>query len=370
MGKEVAEEKKMYHLFPFQKVKKGTEIILYGYGSMGRQYAEQLSKTGYCRVKYIVDKRWREVRSEYYTIENPVKIKEEINPAIVITTDRYADEIKEWLVNIGVNESSIISDNIELNAYSKEEISLGEDDINYLQEFKRLVSILEVNPYKQFVRIGREYDGGYLMIDDFSASGGIAYSFGINNDVSWDKDMADRGYDVYMYDHTIDYLPEENERFHWEKIGVASNDSANVNLKSLEEIITENEHDKKRNMILKMDVEGAEWGCFDMTSEDTLKKFDQIVLELHEVIQFGRNTLFLSVLDKINKTHQCVHVHLNNYSNHICVNGVPYADSFEVTFVNREKYSFKRSSHKLPHNLDQPCNPFELEIVLGEDYLL
>ena len=55
------------------------------------------------------------------------------------------------------------------------------------------------------VRTGKHYDGGYIMLDDFHA-GDIAYSFGICDDVSWDKDMASRGYDIFMYDHTIDMI--------------------------------------------------------------------------------------------------------------------------------------------------------------------
>ena len=74
------------------------------------------------------------------------------------------------------------------------------------------------------------------MLNDFH-KGGIAYSFGISNDVSWDKAMADCGYDVFMYDHTISALPEENDRFHWEKIGVASDKTEDPQLKSLEELI-------------------------------------------------------------------------------------------------------------------------------------
>ena len=52
---------------------------------------------------------------------------------------------------------------------------------------------------KNFVRFGKPNDGGYVMVDNFKTSG-VAYSFGINNDVSWDSDMATRGYEIFMYD--------------------------------------------------------------------------------------------------------------------------------------------------------------------------
>jgi hypothetical protein len=34
-----------------------------------------------------------------------------------------------------------------------------------------------------------------------------AHSFGIAEDVSWDATIAERGMDVFMYEHTSDKLP-------------------------------------------------------------------------------------------------------------------------------------------------------------------
>lgn len=56
------------------------------------------------------------------------------------------------------------------------------------------------------IRLGRNFDGGYVMADCFDDVE-AAYSLGINDDVSWDFDIAMRGIDVYQYDHTIDALP-------------------------------------------------------------------------------------------------------------------------------------------------------------------
>ncbi|MBQ4430570.1 MAG: hypothetical protein II877_03625, partial [Synergistaceae bacterium] len=134
------------------------------------------------------------------------------------------------------------------------------DFITSPQYYDELQELLHVGKAVGFglVRVGRDNDGGYVMLDDFG--GGIAYSFGIAGDVSWDKDMASRGYDVYMYDHTIDGLPEDNPRFHWSKLGISDGMTHDGRLKSLEELIASNGHEGKHNMILKMDVEGAEWG--------------------------------------------------------------------------------------------------------------
>jgi hypothetical protein len=69
------------------------------------------------------------------------------------------------------------------------------------------------------IRVGRENDGGYVMLDDFSGVS-AAYSLGIKDDVSWDLQMADRGLTIYMYDHTIDALPMSHSRLHWTEAGI------------------------------------------------------------------------------------------------------------------------------------------------------
>lgn len=50
--------------------------------------------------------------------------------------------------------------------------------------------------------------------------GGVAYSFGIANEVSWDVAMSQIDYEIFMYDMTIDGLPEENPKFHFFKEGI------------------------------------------------------------------------------------------------------------------------------------------------------
>lgn len=80
------------------------------------------------------------------------------------------------------------------------------ENLNITPEYYELLrSLLKIKKIvgKNFVRIGNHNDGGYLMIDNFQKSG-VAYSFGINDDVSWDTDMVNRGYEIFMYDPTID----------------------------------------------------------------------------------------------------------------------------------------------------------------------
>ena len=61
--------------------------------------------------------------------------------------------------------------------------------------------------------IASNYDGGYVLLNDFENIK-IAYSIGIDMEVTLDKVLVDKRLEVYMYDHTIESLPEQNPRFH------------------------------------------------------------------------------------------------------------------------------------------------------------
>ena len=67
---------------------------------------------------------------------------------------------------------------------------------------------------KKRVLIGDKSGGCYVLLDDFKNIK-IAYSFGIGNLISFDKALADKGINVYMYDHTINSLPYQHTKFLW-----------------------------------------------------------------------------------------------------------------------------------------------------------
>ncbi|MDR1233179.1 MAG: hypothetical protein LBJ75_02890 [Puniceicoccales bacterium] len=221
---------------------------------------------------------------------------------------------------------------------------------------------------KNLVRIGRDYDGGYIMVDDFSKCD-AAYSFGISQDVSWDLDIAKRGIDVFMYDHTIEGLPLQNGHFHFFKTGICGTSGEDTNLKTFEEILTANGHMTNKNLILKIDVEGAEWESFSKTPSETIENFAQIVVEFHgvdNVCDENKFNAMLNVFEKLNTTHQVVHVHANNYGTFDIIGGIPLPNTFEITYLRKRDNQFV-SSHKCypVQNLDMPNNPNAADFFLG-----
>ena len=197
------------------------------------------------------------------------------------------------------------------------------------------------------IRIGQRDDGGYIMLKPFSREK-VAYSIGIADDVSWDLMMAKGGYDVYQYDHTIKGLPIQNDKFHWEQIGLAPKQDKKNKLDTLENLMKKNGHMEKEGMILKMDIEGCEWDILESIDSTIFDKFDQILFELHWIIKKYEKSKVLDGLKKINCTHGMIHVHANNFEPLLYTKDFITPDTFEATFVNRKRYELKLSEVVLP----------------------
>lgn len=233
----------------------------------------------------------------------------------------------------------------------------------YYDMVKKLTSVeIPISMNIEWCRIGRDNDGGYLMLNLDNTSK-IAYSFGICDDTSWDRDMANLGYEVYQYDHTIEKLPEQNSHFHWKKIGITGNDETD-NLKRLSTLLSENGHEMTRHMILKIDVEGAEWDVFANMTETELRQFDEIVVEWHDILDNDRKQVE-KALKNVSVTHAPVHVHANNYAKVDFCGDILMPDVLEVTYLNRQISDTRIEEIALPHELDMPSCKRIPEIWLG-----
>jgi hypothetical protein len=216
-------------------------------------------------------------------------------------------------------------------------------------------------------RVGRDYDGGYIMVKH-DAEVRIAYSLGINRDVSWDLIMAERGYQIYQYDHTIETLPIHHPNFHWKKLGITGKSQVTDELTSLEEQFQANGHSDAKDLILKIDIEGHEWDVFSEMSKVDLSRFSQIVVECHGFGKLHGLAKFRKMrqsLQNLAETHQVVHVHGNNNSPMVVVGGIPTPQTLELTWLRRDICEFTPCSRTFPTPLDQPNNPNFADHMLG-----
>lgn len=217
------------------------------------------------------------------------------------------------------------------------------------------------------VRVGRFFDGGYVMLDRFTDVG-VAYSLGINDDVSWDLDMAAHGISIFQYDHTIDGPPEQHPLFHWEPVCISGGVDDAAGRQTLEALIKRNGHEGRTDMILKCDIEGAEWELLRVTPVSILRGFRQIVIELHNMafltdVHHGNNVR-LALLN-LTATHRVVHVHANNFAPYEIVGGVPVPAVLELTLARIDEGEFCLSSENFPTSIDMPCHSEAADFYLG-----
>ncbi|MDB5689718.1 MAG: hypothetical protein JWL91_1594 [Sphingomonas bacterium] len=215
-------------------------------------------------------------------------------------------------------------------------------------------------------RLGRPNDGGYVMVDDLQGID-AAYSIGINDDVSWDADMAERGIEIFQYDHTIESAPPLPGAT-WRRIGLGAETDPAANLRSLPDMLSENGHAASRDLILKCDVEGAELWVFSKLPDGFFSRFRQIVIEMHCFEAFHLpdfRAQIRAAITRLTEFHHVVHVHGNNSAPLSVIGGVPIPNVFELTLLRKDAGEFVHSDLSFPTAMDQPCNRDRADYYLG-----
>lgn len=254
----------------------------------------------------------------------------------------------------------------KLTFYRSGAYDLSREVQNHLLPLLQLLAPYATPDYKK-IRVGRDHDGGYIMLDRFEGVK-AAYSLGINDDVSWDEDIARRGIPVFQYDHTIADVPVSHPLFHWSKIGIEGIKSGDASLDTLANIIDNNGHGNNQDLILKCDIEGDEWSMLANASQNLLSQFSQIVVEFHFTGNFYNETymeLLSAAIRNITHSHKVLHVHANNCSPYLIIGGIPLPCALELTLVRSDGLRLELSSEVFPSELDMPNSPNTIDYRLG-----
>jgi hypothetical protein len=213
-------------------------------------------------------------------------------------------------------------------------------------------------PYPK-VRIGRPYDGGYVVFNHKLNDVTSTYSYGINDDVSFElKYTAYSNSPIYMYDHTIHGLPDSHPQFRFKKEAGSCENIVNH--------VTENGDRSSRSLFLKMDIEGHEYKWLLSLNETQLNKFKQITIEFHKINEDSPDVPHLNKIacfEKLNNTHYIIHIHGNNYGKK--TNNIPHV--VEITYIRKDLFENTPVFNIQPlpiDNLDYPNN------IKKEDYNL
>ncbi len=98
------------NVFPFEQVQKGSSIVLYAAGNIGRRYQSQIQRTGYCSLVAWVDKNWQVEELRKRGVESPDIITSITFDYVVVAIEKMeiAKQVRNELTDKGVQYSKII----------------------------------------------------------------------------------------------------------------------------------------------------------------------------------------------------------------------------------------------------------------------
>ena len=205
-------------------------------------------------------------------------------------------------------------------------------------------------------RFGEANDGGYLLCGNLLKDVQSAYSYGISGYDGWGCDIS-RQLKVNVHEYDCFNLQEPvceggTLVFHPECVaGDRSTDAEGRLFDTPASQIARN-GDAGRHLVVKMDVEGAEWDTFLKVPESTLDQIDQLAVEFH-----GANgSQFKDVIEKLKRSFYIANLHFNNYS---CArSNWPFpAWAYEVLFVSKRVAILDRSKRAEFSPLNTPNKP-------------
>ncbi len=98
------------NVFPFEQVHRGSSIVLYAAGNVGRRYYSQIQKTEYCSVVAWVDKNWEKEEFRQMGIESPDVMVYRTFDYVVIAVENseVVKQVRSYLLEKGIADSKII----------------------------------------------------------------------------------------------------------------------------------------------------------------------------------------------------------------------------------------------------------------------
>lgn len=215
------------------------------------------------------------------------------------------------------------------------------------------------------IRIGPEKDGGYIVDKRILNKSKVVITLGLNDDWDFEKDYLDKSSNsrIIAYDHTV------NEQFWKTRF---KNDLISfllfkkIKLNQIIDIFKyfsylvffrgKNEHlikkvvpKKKKinqvtvnealkdfqNTLLKIDIEGDEYGVLDQINKNS-KKINLLIIEFHNVKKNIKK--IKKFLKKSNL--KIIHIHANNYGG-IDKDGLPKV--LEISLLNKKKFKISKN---------------------------
>ncbi len=210
------------------------------------------------------------------------------------------------------------------------------------------------------IRVGGDRDGGYLLPDDLEGID-ACFSPGVNNYKYFEDELTD----VYgIRCHMCDFSSDEFKFRSPLVPGMQTFDKKWLDIDGSPDSFTLGEWVQRYSplggdLLLQMDIEGAEYRNLLSCSEALINRFRIIIIELHGLRAFLRKDLpskeIGPLLLKLEQTHICIHAHPNNCCGEYldAETGLNFPGVIELTFLRRDRFQVESLiPPQVPHPLD------------------
>jgi len=203
-------------------------------------------------------------------------------------------------------------------------------------------------------RFGEPDDGGYPLCANLLGDVKAGYSYGISGYDGWGCDVSRRlRIRVHQYD-CFDLrepsCPGGQTMFHGECIATARAIQDGRPFDTLASQFARN-GDAAVPLVMKIDVEGAEWDAFLLAPDSALSQIEQLDVEFHHV----GDPKYVETIRRLKTFFHIAHVHYNNFS---CDGSLaPFPSwAFEVLLVNKRLAMSDGSPAPPASGVDAPNN--------------
>ena len=252
---------------------------------------------------------------------------------------------------------------------------------------KKKYNFLKPFKVKKLIRLGRNYDGGYLVCSNNLKKCKNLITLGVGDDFSFEKDFfyLNKLNKIFLFDHTVNHLfhlsiifkffrrfitfrtpwynlsfnfknyinflkfkKKDNIKFFPYKVVKKIKNKNQINLKKIFSNIESNDN------LLKIDIEGDE---YKLTNDIFYynNKIRMLIIEFHWITK--NSDIFIKSVKLLKKKFDIVHIHINNHKPFS--KNDDFFDVVELTFVNKKLNRSKkiyRSNFPIK-KLDYECFP-------------
>jgi hypothetical protein len=217
----------------------------------------------------------------------------------------------------------------------------------------------------ELIRLGGAEDGGYLVPDDLE---GITACFspGVADKADFEEEMLTRDIVCFLADASVEAPPISDDRITFDPLFIGPR--TKQGFLSLDDWVNRYRPGCK-DMILQMDIEGAEYEVLDAVSPAILGQFRVLVIEFHRVhlaLLSDGNARLSRVFEKLHEQFIPVHAHPNNARPPLNYGKYSVPRALEITFIAKDRASALGKVTTFPHILDTPNVARNADFALPE----